>query len=776
MAIHKAAVIGAGVMGSGIAAQIANAGVPVLLLDVPADNGGDRSALARNAIQRMLKTEPAPFMHKGAAKLVEPGNTEDDLARLAEADWIIEVVVEDLAVKRGLYARIEELRKDGSIVSSNTSTLPLSMLVEGQPERFARDFLITHFFNPPRYMRLLELVAGAATRPEALAEIQDFADRRLGKSCVLCNDTPGFVANRIGNFWLQCAVNEARDHGLSVEEADAVMSRPVGIPKTGVFGLLDLVGLDLIPKVDANLAAALPEGDAYHGVRRDWALLDRLIAEGYTGRKGKGGFYRLDKSAGKRVKQALNLETGDYAPAGKAVLESLSASKAGGLKALVAHQDRGGRFAWAVLSQTLAYAATHVPETTGAIHDVDRALKFGYAWKFGPFELIDKLGAADFAARLTEAGQAVPPLLATAAEAGGFYRTEGGRLQYLSVDGAYLDVPRPEGVLLLEDIKRAGEPLIRNGSASLWDIGDGVACLEIHTKLNAIDPDVLTIVEKAIAIVAADHKALVIYNEGSNFSAGANVGLALFAANTALWPMIEGLIEQGQKAYRKLKHAPFPVVAAPSGLALGGGCEILLHSDAVQAHTESYIGLVEAGVGLVPGWGGCTELLTRLAADPKRPKGPMPPVVEAFDTIGTAKVAKSAFEARELGFLREGDGITFNRDRLLAEAKAKALELAEDYAPPEPVELTLPGPAAGAALRFALKDLRLKGAATEHDMVVAGHLAEVLSGGAAADVTEPMAPEAVLALERKAFMTLIKTEPTLARIEHTLETGKPLRN
>ena len=776
MAIHKVAVIGAGVMGSGIAAQIANAGVPVLLLDIPATNGGDRSALAKDAIQRMLKTEPAPFMHKAAAKLVEPGNTEDDLARLAEADWIIEVVVEDLEIKRALYARIEEVRKDGSIVSSNTSTLPLSLLVEGQPERFARDFLITHFFNPPRYMRLLELVAGEATRPEALSEIQDFADRRLGKSCVLCNDTPGFVANRIGNFWLQCAVNEARDYALTVEEADAVMSRPVGIPKTGIFGLLDLVGLDLIPKVDANLAAALPEGDAYHGVRRDWDLLDRLIAEGCTGRKGKGGFYRLDKSDGKRVKQALNLETGDYAPAAKPVLESLSASKAGGLKALVAHEDRGGRFAWAVLSRTLAYAAIHVPETTGAIHDVDRALKFGYAWKFGPFELIDQLGAADFAARLTEEGRTVPPLLATAAEAGGFYRSKGGRLQYLSVAGIYEDVPRPEGVLLLEDVKRAGEPLVRNGSASLWDLGDGVACLEVHTKLNAIDPDVLTIVEKSIKIVAAGHKALVIYNEGSNFSAGASVGLALFAAITALWPMIESLIEQGQKAYRKLKHAPFPVVSAPSGMALGGGCEILLHSDAVQAHAESYIGLVEAGVGLVPGWGGCTELLSRLATDPKRPKGPMPPVVEAFETIGMAKVAKSAFEARELGFLRPEDGITFNRERLLAEAKAKALELAADYMPPEPVELTLPGPAAGAALRFSLKDLRLKGAATAHDMVVAGQLIEVLSGGAAVDVTEPMAPEAVLALERKAFMTLIKTEPTLARIEHTLESGKPLRN
>ncbi len=775
MGIEKAAVIGAGVMGAGIAAQIANAGVPVLLLDIPVE-GEDRSALAKGAVQRMLKTDPAPFMHKGAAKLIAAGNTEDDLERLAEADWIVEVVVEDLAVKRDLYARIEAVRKDGSIVSSNTSTLPLALLIDGQSERFARDFLITHFFNPPRYMRLLELVAGDATGAQTLATIRDFADRRLGKSLVMCNDTPGFVANRIGNFWLQCAVNAARDHGLTVEEADAVMSRPVGIPKTGIFGLLDLVGIDLIPKVDASLAAALPEGDAYHGIRRGWDLLDRLIAEGYTGRKGKGGFYRLDRSGGKRVKEALNLATGDYAPAAKPALESLTASRTGGLKALVEHDDRGGRFAWAVLSQTLCYAATHVPETTGAIHDVDRALKFGYAWKFGPFELIDKLGAADFAARLAEDGQAVPPLLATAAEAGAFYRTEDGCLQYLSVEGNYEDVPRPEGVLLLEDVKRAGEPLAGNGSVSLWDIGDGVACLEIHTKLNAIDPEVLAIVEKAVKTVEAGHKALVIYNEGSNFSAGANVGLALFAANTALWPMIEGLVEQGQKAYRKLKHAPFPVVSAPSGMALGGGCEILLHSDAIQAHSESYIGLVEAGVGLIPGWGGCTELLSRLAADPKRPNGPMPPVVEAFETIGMAKVAKSAFEARELGFLRPGDGITFNRERLLAEAKAKALELVEGYEAPEPVALTLPGPAAGAALRFALKDLRMKGAATEHDMVVAGQLAEVLSGGDKADVTEPMAPEDVLALERKAFMALIRTEPTLARIEHTLETGKPLRN
>lgn len=776
MAIEKAAVIGAGVMGAGIAAHLANAGVPVLLLDIPVDTGGSRSALAEGAVARMLKTDPAPFMHKRAAKLITTGNTEDDLERLAEVDWIVEAVVEDPTIKRSLYAKIEAVRKDGSLVSSNTSTLPLSVLIESLPERFARDFLITHFFNPPRYMRLLELVGGEKTRPEALETLGDFTDRRLGKGVVVCNDTPGFVANRIGNFWLQCAVNAARDHGLSVEEADAVMSRPVGIPKTGVFALLDLVGLDLIPKVDANLAAALAKDDAYHGIRREWDLLDRLIGEGYTGRKGKGGFYRLDTSSGKRVKQAINLKTGDYAPAAKPALESLAASKADGLRALVEHSDRGGNFAWAVLSQTLSYAATHVPEITGAIHDVDRALKLGYNWKYGPFELIDRLGAAYFAERLEKEGMTVPPLLSKAADAGGFYRIDDGRLQYLTVEGEYADVPRPDGVVLLEDIKRASKPLVKNGSASLWDIGDAVVCLEVHTKLNTIDPDVIAMIEKAIKLVEKDYKALVVYNEGSHFSAGANLGLALFAANTALWPMIESMVEQGQKAYRKLKHAPFPVIAAPSGLALGGGCEILLNADAVVAHTESYIGLVEAGVGVIPAWGGCTELLTRLANDPKRPKGPMPAVIAAFETIGLAKVAKSAFEAKDLGYLRAEDSITFNRERLLAEAKAKALVLAEGYHAPEPVMLTLPGPSGKAALDSALHVLRNQGMATAHDEIVTSALAEVLTGGPDADVVEPVDPDDLLALERKAFIALIHTGPTLARMEHMLETGKPLRN
>ena len=776
MRFEKAAVIGAGVMGSGIAAHLANAGVPVLLLDVPSDNGAGRNGLAEGAIQRMLKADPAPFMHKGAAKLITPGNTEDDIGRLAEADWIIEAIVEDPGVKQALYEKIEAVRKDGSIVSSNTSTLPLARLVQGLPERFARDFLITHFFNPPRYMRLLEVVAGPQTRPDALADLSDFADRCLGKGVVVCHDTPGFVANRIGSFWLQCAVVEALDHGLSVEEADAVMGRPLGIPKTGIFGLLDLVGLDLMPKVDASLAAALPEGDAYHGIRRPWPLLDRLIADGYTGRKGKGGFYRLDPDSKARVKQAIDLTTGDYAKAGKAALESLSASKAGGLKALVEHPDRGGQYAWAVLSQVLSYAATHVPEIADTVPDVDRALSLGYNWKYGPFELIDRLGAGYLAERLEADGKAVPDLLRRAADAGGFYRIHEGRKQFLTVGGDYADLARPDGVLLLEDVKRHETPIAKNGSASLWDIGDGVVCLEVHTKLNTIDPDVIAMMGTAIKTVEKSHRALVVYNEGSHFSAGANIGLGLFAANTALWPMIEGMVEQGQSTYRKLKQAPFPVVAAPSGLALGGGCEILLHADAVQAHAESYIGLVEAGVGLIPAWGGCTELLSRLAADPKRPKGPMPPVATAFETIGMAKVAKSAFEAHALGFLRPEDGITFNRERLLAEAKAKALELAAGYEAPEPATLTLPGPSGKAALAFALRDLRHRGVATAHDETVAGALAEILTGGPEADMTEPVPADAVRALERAAFMDLVHTEPTLQRMEHTLETGKPLRN
>ncbi|MDX1575887.1 MAG: enoyl-CoA hydratase-related protein, partial [Kiloniellales bacterium] len=478
----------------------------------------------------------------------------------------------------------------------------------------------------------------------------------------------------------------------------------------------------------------------------------------------------------KRVKEALDLTTGSYAPARKAALESLDAAKHGGLRALVEHPDRGGQFAWTVLSHTLAYVASLVPEVADDIVAVDRAMTLGYNWKEGPFALIDRLGAGYFAERLEAEGQAVPALLKAAAEAGGFYRVEGGRLQFLTTKGGYAEVARPQGVLLLEDVKRAGRPLAQNASASLWDLGDGVVCFEVHTKMNAIDPAVLEMLSKAVSLVTKTHKALVIYNEGSHFSAGVNLGLALFTANAGAWEQIEEMSEAGQKAFLALKRAPFPVVAAPSGMALGGGCEILLHADAIQAHVESYVGLVEAGVGLIPAWGGCTALLARYAADPKRPRGPMPPVAAAFETIGMAKVAKSAAEAREMGFLRAGDGITFNRDRLLADAKAKALSLVEGYQRPEAADLTLPGPSGKASLAFAVRDLKSRGLVTPHDEVVADALADVLSGGPDADMTEPLSEEEMQVLERKALMNLIKTEASLARMQHMLDTGKPLRN
>ena len=436
--------------------------------------------------------------------------------------------------------------------------------------------------------------------------------------------------------------------------------------------------------------------------------------------------------------------------------------------------DRGGEFARRVMALTLTYAAALVPEIADDIVAVDEAMRLGYAWKWGPFELIDKIGVDAFIAGLEKAKLPVPPLLAKA-KGKSFYRVTDGVLEFLGVDGQYKKVERRPGVLLLADIKRKSKPVARNGSASLWDIGDGVYCLEFHTKMNSLDGDIMDLLGKSLETAKKSGKALVVYNEGSNFSVGANIGLGLFAANLALWPMIEELETKGQNVYKAVKYAPVPVVAAPAGMALGGGCEILLHCAAVQAHAESYMGLVEVGVGLVPGWGGCKEMITRWTLNPKRPGGPIPALSQAFETIGLAKVSKSAAEARDMLVLREADGITMNRDRLLADAKAKALALAKDYQPPKPQPINLPGPTGAAALGLALNDLRLAGKATEYDMVVAGKLAYVLSGGDT-DIIDEISEDRLLKLEREAFLALIREPRTLARIETMLETGKPLRN
>ncbi len=759
--MRRVGVIGAGVMGAGIAAQIANAGTPVLLLDLVPD-------AAAKAVAAMAKQEPAPLMSKAAARLIETGGTETDLPRLAECDWIIEAIVERPDAKQALYRRLLDAAP-GAIISSNTSTIPLSTLTAGMPEDFSHHFLITHFFNPPRYMRLLEIVTGSAD-PARIAPILDFADRHLGKTVVQCNDTPGFIANRLGTYWLQLGIAEAIDAGLTVEEADAVVGRPMGIPKTGVFGLLDLVGLDLIPAVNASMTSALPTTDAFHAANRDLPLLGRLIAQGYTGRKGKGGFYRLNRAAGSRAKEAVDLATGEYRPEQKPDLPELGRD----LKALLTAPTPAGRYAWRVLGQTIAYAIGLVPEAAASPADIDAAMRLGYNWQQGPFELADKLGPAWLAERLRADAMTVPAFLTLAGDRP-FYRIEAGRLACLGLDGAYHPVPRPDGVLLLADIKQASKPLLKNASAALWDVGDGVACFEFTSKANALDEPIMALLGRTIELVGERFRALVIYNEGSNFSVGANLGQALFAANIAAWGEIDKLVAAGQQAYQALKYAPFPVVAAPSGMALGGGCEVMLHSDAIQAHAELYAGLVETGVGLIPGWGGCKEMLARWQAA-KLPRGPMPAPAKVFELVSTAIVSKSAAEARENGILREADGITMNRDRLLADAKARALALADGYRPPAPHEFKLlPGASGALGMRLAAEAFQRRGLATAHDVTVATHLAYVLSGGDA-DPVDTVPETRILELERQAFMALLHTAPTLARIEHTLETGRPLRN
>ena len=774
--IKKVAVIGAGVMGAQIAAQIANAGVPVVLLDIVPKEGDDRTAIAKGAIERLHKMDPAPLMHKRNAKLITPGNLEDDLNLLSECDWIIEAIIERLDLKQNLYKRVDLVRKAGSVVSSNTSTIPLAQLVQGQSPEFQRDFMVTHFFNPPRYMRLLELVPGAATERGKLEAIGDFCDRMLGKGVVLCRDTPGFIANRIGIYWIQSGINAAIDLGLTVEETDAALGKPMGTPM-GVFKLTDLVGLDLMPHINKSMLDLLPPEDAYRDSVRALPLVDKMIADGFTGRKGKGGFYRLNRDGENKIKETIELALGSdgnliYRGERKAKLASTEAK---GLKNVLAITDKGSAILHRVLLETLSYAASLAGIITADIVDIDRAMKMGFNWKFGPFELIDQLGSEWLKAELEKAKMPVPKIVAHGKP---MYKLD--TMEQLTPEGAYAKIVRPQGVLLLNDIKRNATPVIKGPTASVWDIGDGVLCFELTGKMNTFDPTVFQTLGETIGTINAPnsiYRALVLYSEQDYFSAGANLGLALFALNVGLYDQIGELVAQGQAVYKAMKYAPFPVVGAPGGLALGGGCEILLHCDEVVAHAELYMGLVECGVGLVPGWGGCKEMLRRASENKKRPGGPMPPVAQMFEQISMAKFSKSAAEAKELMYLRESDKVVMNRERLLAEAKARALQLADNYKVPEPMKpLPLPGPTAYTAFAGAVEGFHVAGKATAHDVTVSKALAEVLSGGPRADILSPTDEDGILALEREVFIRLVKTPETLARIEHMLETGKPLRN
>ncbi|MDC9727715.1 MAG: 3-hydroxyacyl-CoA dehydrogenase NAD-binding domain-containing protein [Methyloprofundus sp.] len=775
MNIEKVAVIGAGVMGASIAAHISNAGIPVYLLDiVPKEDGTkvkNRNVIAETAVKQLLKANPAPLMHKKNARLITTGNIEDHLDLLAEVDWVIEAVIENLAIKQQIYAQLEKICHSGTVISSNTSTLPLRQLVDGLSTEFQSRFMITHFFNPPRYMRLLELVSSDITQESLISSVRVFAEKKLGKSCVECKDTMGFIANRIGIYWVQCGLLEAFKQGLTVEEADAVLGAPFGIPKTGVFGLLDLVGLDLIPHIMESMKQ-LPAGDAFHQINDMPELFTQMISDGYTGRKGKGGFYRLNKQGGKRVKESISLQTGEYSKSERPVLDCLNIARKQGLQDFLSLDDKNAIYAWTVMSKTLLYTARLMPEIANDITAVDEAMRLGYNWQFGPFELLDKIGLEWFVNKVQQdnSGEQIPEILS----AQNFYKTASGVLEYRSLSNEYLPVPRAEGVLLLADIKLQKQAILENDSASLWDIGEGVACFEFHSKMNTFDRDTLGLLKQSINRVEQDFVALVIHNDADNFSAGANLSLLMTAIDQQDWNSVGDLIQQGQQTFLALKYAPFPVVAAPTGFAFGGGCEVLLHCDAIQAHAELYTGLVEVGVGLVPGWGGCKEYLGRCLQN-QSIGGPIPPVVKAFQTIAMAQVSKSAFEAKDLLYLSYSDDITMNKNHLLADAKAKALALSENYKPPEAIDYKLPGHTAKVLLDMTTKAFRAVGKITAYDVEVADSLATVLTGGDC-DMLEPLSEQAVLDLERTVFTSIVQQEGTLARLEHMLKTGKPLRN
>ena len=759
----KAAVIGAGTMGAGIAAHLANAGLDVVLLDVTAD-------LAAKGLERQKTTG---LMHPTLAAKVRTGSVQHDLALLADADWIIEAVAERIEVKRALYAALETVRMPDGIVSSNTSSIPLATLTETMSPDMAAHFLVTHFFNPPRQMQLLELVSGPATLPGVTAAITDFGDVHLGKGVIACKDSPGFIANRIGCFWLAAAQNEALALGVSVEDADAVLSRPFGIPRSGAFGLLDLIGIDLIPQILESLQEALPPDDPLQSYPARPDFVSRMIAAGQTGRKGGGGFYRLGE---RKALKVMDLVTGYYRPASRAAPAALLESD-GVPMALMQHTDASGVYAARVMLKTMAYAARLVPEIADDPSAVDTAMRLGYGWEHGPFELIDRCGARNIAAALVALGETVPSLLHHAVESGSFYRTEQGTLMVLQADGASKPLLEPEGVVTIASLARKQQPIrVHVGAAALWDLGGGIAGIELRTPMNVLDPAALDALDAMVTEASETFAGAVIGSDAANFSAGADLTHILALAEAGDIDGATTLILRGQQVLLRIKYASIPIVGAAAGFALGGGCELLLNCAAIQAHAESQIGLVEPRVGLVPGWGGCKEMLLRAAQSPHIMRGPVAPAMAIFNLVSAASQSRSAHDARALGFLAARDGITMNRSRLLADAKAKALSLAQGYTPPVVPVFALAGLSGAAALRIGLEGAVAAGSASAHDRVVGEALISILTGGPSGDPLREISEADVMALEREAFLHLLFMQQTQDRIRHMIETGKPLRN
>ncbi|RBW62712.1 3-hydroxyacyl-CoA dehydrogenase/enoyl-CoA hydratase family protein [Ruegeria sp. A3M17] len=763
-AINKVAVIGSGVMGAGIAAHFANAGAEVVLLDIVPKDAEDRSMLAKGAIARMTKGRAPQLADPAYAARLTAGNLDDDLGQLSTCDWVVEVVLEDLSIKHALYAKIAPFLREDALLSSNTSTIPLADLVSQMDESLRKRFVIVHFFNPPRYMRLIELVTGPDTDPAAAERARAFSDECLGKTVVPCNDRPGFIANRLGGLWMNAAAREAVARGITVEEADTVLARPFGVPGTGVFGLMDLIGIDLMGKSRLSMRNLLEADDPQQFHTEGLELFVQMAAKGLAGRKVGAGFYRRSKDEnGKPVAEAVDLATLEY----RAQAKGPELAKSFGVDFIDQAGDRLADFAWAVMGPTLSYAAYCVPEITANPADIDAAMELGYNWRMGPFKLIDKIGADKIVARLTAEGQDVPPLLVLAAERGGIYSGQGRDRKVLLPSGEQADVPRGPGVIFASDLTDA--PVFQTEAVVLRDMGDGVALLTITAPNAALDDQVMTGVSEALNVVGRDFKAMVIGSDSNHFSVGANLKKALDRADAGELDLVEGQLAIGQATMRKIKYAPFPVVSAACGLALGGGCEILMHSDRVMAALESNVGLVEANVGLLPAWGGTTALLLLKAAElGDAVKG----AEAAFDVISVALMTGSAPMARHAGYLRQTDGVVMNRDRLLAEAKAAALALAESYNPAPKAEITLDAAAINAALKPKLTALSEAMPDAPYTVEIARETARVLAGGDGGVLDE----EALHRLEAEGMMRLIRQDKTIERMRHTMTTGKPLKN
>jgi 3-hydroxyacyl-CoA dehydrogenase len=761
-------------MGSRISAHLANAQIPSLLLDVT-------SAAARNGLETALKGRPAAFFIPESAALVTTGSFEDDLSKIAGCDWIVEAVTEDLSIKRALYDKAIAHRAPGAIVSTNTSGIPLTKISEGWTAELREHFLGVHFFNPPRYLHLVEIIPGAETRPDILAFVSDFCDRHLGKGVVPCKDTPNFIANRIGAFFGSTVQRLTVEHDLTIEEVDALTGPLIGLPKSASYRLLDIVGLDVWEHVTKNLYEAVPD-DPFREQFRLAPFVVEILQRGWIGDKSGQGFY---KRVGKdREIHALDRKTFEYHLADKPRFASLETVRkieplAGRLKALVALDDKAGHFLWQLLSEHLRYAAQMVPEISDSIVEIDRAMRWGYANALGPFELWDALGFETTARRIALEGRELPERILRMlgqpdSGAQSFYRpadadrqprTEYFDLAEVNGIGSYKELPPRHGIVVLSELKRARGVVKTNPGASLIDLGDGVLCCEFHSKANAIGDDILHMLRAGLAELETNFDAMVIGNQGENFSAGANLMMVLLAAQEQEWDDLSAAVHTFQQLNMSLKYAPKPVVAAPFGLALGGGCEMPMHCRRVQASAELYMGLVEVGVGVIPAGGGCKEMLLR-SHDLRK----------IFEQIGFARVSTSAVEARQFRFLRDGDGISMNPERLIDDAKQLALSLVPGYAPGAPrTDITVSGDEGFALMKMGVWMAQKGGYISAYDAVIGEKLAYVLSGGRLTG-TPAVSEQYVLDLEREAFLSLCGRAETQQRIQHMLKTGKPLRN